>query len=405
MDNLNYEELIQRIVDSKSFGNSKTYENLLIYLVECTLTGDVPKETSIASEIFQKYSFDPSQSTLVRVYVYNLRKKLKQYYKKEGLEEDIILKIPTGGYKVEFIKRDQIEQAVGSSFNINWKVMISLLLFLSVVLNIYWGVKNGKSHTINDEGLWKDMLLSERPVMVMLGDLFTYSEFDSTLNLLRNIRDPNINSQDQFEEFKTKSARPGIHYQSVTYAYHIRSTVNWIRSLTEIFLSEDKDFSIRSISRFNAHELQEHEVIAIGMLKTLGPFNTYFGNSKFKFLPPNTITYQESESSDQLVYQPIGNPDAYHTDYGFMAKFPGPDNNKIYLFGGLWDTGTSQSLKNFTDQEHLKKLEQAMIDKFGSLPEYYEMLFEVSGIDRMELSTKILHINKVDDHTKLWDLD
>ena len=74
MENQKYLQHVEKIIESKSFGRSDTYGNLLRYLVRCTLENDVPKETTIASEIFGKSSFDPSQCTLIRVYAYNLRK-------------------------------------------------------------------------------------------------------------------------------------------------------------------------------------------------------------------------------------------------------------------------------------------------------------------------------------------
>lgn len=146
------------------------------------------------------------------------------------------------------------------------------------------------------------------------------------------------------------------------------------------------------MARFNPKELQDNDIIVVGMLKTLGLFNAYFNNSRFDFAAHDTIVYQNRGSSQKFIYKPSGDPNLYHTDYGFMAKFPGPNGNIIYLFGGLWDTGVSQSLKNFTDPKLQRELEKAMKDKFGELPKYYEVLFEVSGVDRMELALVSCHI-------------
>ena len=97
---------VNKIIESKSFGRSKTYGNLLKYLVNCTLKNEVPKEVTIATEIFGKRNFDPSQSTLVRVYVYNLRKKLHNYYQREGKEEELKVTIPKGSYKVQLVENN-----------------------------------------------------------------------------------------------------------------------------------------------------------------------------------------------------------------------------------------------------------------------------------------------------------
>ncbi|MEM1358210.1 MAG: helix-turn-helix domain-containing protein [Bacteroidota bacterium] len=71
--------LVDRIIQSKSFGRSETYANLLRYLVACSAAGNPPKEVTIAVEILGKTNFDSSESSTVRVYMYKLRKKLADY--------------------------------------------------------------------------------------------------------------------------------------------------------------------------------------------------------------------------------------------------------------------------------------------------------------------------------------
>jgi hypothetical protein len=112
MNKEHYLNIVERITTSKSFGRSATYANMLKYLVECTLTNNIPKETTIASDIFGKENFDPSQSTLIRVYVYNLRKKLTRYYENEGITDTVILKIPKGNYEVKFIDQTPTKTTV-----------------------------------------------------------------------------------------------------------------------------------------------------------------------------------------------------------------------------------------------------------------------------------------------------
>ena len=86
-----------------------------------------------------------------------------------------------------------------------------------------------------------------------------------------------------------------------------------------------------------------------------------------------------------------------------LPKYLAPTTMLFFMFGGLWDTAASQSLKNFTDPILLEQLEQEMKNKLGKVPEYFEVLFEVAGIDRMELNTKVLHIHEVSPTPNVWD--
>ncbi len=403
----NFDEGIpQKIINSKSFGKSKTYSNLLLYLVDCSKTGNIPKETTIASDIFGKSTFDPGESTLIRVYLYNLRKKIDGYYKNEGKNDEMVLKIPKGGYEVHFVKRQpkKVEQA-----RKYYRLSLILLLLLapSVILNI-WGWRQqdtaGKSSgTIAGKSLWVGILDDDLPALVVLGDLFVYNEFDPNLRINRTIRDPLINSTREFENFKNQHPEMVERTNELSYAFLIRNSAAWIKSLTKLFFADDKNFNIRVMSRFNPKELQDHNIVVVGMLKTFGLFINYFNHSKFKLTSDSTIEYYDEKVQQLKSYSSIGNADSYHTDYGLAAKIPGPNNNVIFMFGGLWDTAASQSLKNFTDPLLIQQLEQEMKNELGEVPQYFEVLFEVSGIDRMELNTKILHLHKVSATPNIWD--
>jgi len=404
-----YTEHANKIIESPSFGKSKTYANLLKYLVEGTISGNVPKETTIAQEIFGNRDFDPSESTIVRVYVYNLRKKLKKYYSHEGTDDPVRITIPKGSYKVEFVEPKTIQQhehPEGKSQKpryLQWAVL--LLLLFSVGLNFLlwklWARAQDSFEVISQESIWSDIFESKLPTHVVLGDMFIYGEENASSGF-RTIRNPNINSQEDFEKYLSENPERKEKLQTMTYSFLIRNSSEWIKDLTQIFFSNHKDFNIRYMTHFNSKDLQDNNIVIIGMLKTFGLFNNYFDNSNFNFLNPGVIQYKPEDADEPENYSPSGNPDAYHTDYGFIAKFPGPNNNIVIMCGGIWDTGASQSLKHLTDPELLAKLENRLKTKYNHVPKYFEVLLEVNGVDRTELSPKILHVGKIDPDKNLW---
>src|SRR5688572_4518529 len=68
---------VQKIERSGALGRSRSYIRLLEFFVDCWVKGRTPKELEIAMEVFGRgVDFDPSQDSMVRVYVYNLRQKL-----------------------------------------------------------------------------------------------------------------------------------------------------------------------------------------------------------------------------------------------------------------------------------------------------------------------------------------
>ncbi|GBF21790.1 MULTISPECIES: hypothetical protein [Arenibacter] len=395
-NNKAYDKTTAKIINSKSFGHSNTYANLLLFLVASTLEEDIPKETTIASEILGKPNFDPSQSTLVRVYIYNLRKKLAKYYSKEGKEDKIIVQIPKGSYEVRFVEKKIL--APKKSYSWSKGITLTLLLLFTISLAYNISLYPGKHNTnpINENGLWKDLFMDQKPLMVLLGDLFIYQEDNPKTGTQKIIRDPFINSLEDYDKFILEQSETNIIYEPLSYSLLIYNSALWIKDLSEIFSHNQKDFTIRNMVRFNPKELPDNNFIVIGMMKTFGLFKDYLaGPSLYYNNQDQSIVYRNEQNGSETVYRPYGDPNGHHTDYGFITKAPGPNNNNIYLFGGIWDTAASQSLKYFTSPKLLKELESALIEKYGSLPKYYQIVLEVKGVDRMELSSKIILMEEI----------
>jgi len=193
MNKEHYLNIVEDIIRSKSFGRSDTYANMFRYLVKCTLENNVPKETTIASEIFGKDRFDPSQSTLIRVYAYNLRKKLLKYYENEGVNDTIILKIPKGGYEVSFIDISNQPKPKKTNVKIGFVLLASSLVLISILLFNYY-----KIDTVSKIKLWKGLIESKQTTMLVLGDLFMYKEIDSISGRIKRVRNPSVNSSVEF---------------------------------------------------------------------------------------------------------------------------------------------------------------------------------------------------------------
>lgn len=384
---------VENIISSKSFGTSTTYANLLRYLARCTFENNVPKETTIASEIFAKKDFDPSQSTLIRVYVYNLRKKIVTFYQNEGQNEAYQIQIPKGGYALELVeKASDIKEKTVSLRTLLFVVGVGFLV--SLAFNFFLASSNHKKPLVDQNGLWKDLIQSKRPKTLVMGDLFVYNELDTLRNLTRTVRGPNINSMQEFEAFKAKHFNENIKVTPLKYTHLILGSTQWVKKLSAIFYSIDDNYAIRTMSRFNPKQLQDSDLLVVGMHKTLGVFKNFYDNSAFEYDTENDA-FLFTKGAEVITYRPSGNADTYHTDYALMAKVPGSNNTNVYLFSGIWDTGATQSLQNFTDQDLRAEIEKKMKDEFGKLPTYYEVFFEVTGIDRTELSSRILYMGEL----------
>ena len=92
-------DLVQRIVNSKTFQSAPTLQQLFRFLTSRTLeadTGEIKEYTIGVEALGRKPDFDPKTDPIVRVQVYRLRQKLKEYYELEGSQESILVEIPKG---------------------------------------------------------------------------------------------------------------------------------------------------------------------------------------------------------------------------------------------------------------------------------------------------------------------
>ena len=95
----------QKIAASKTFQSAPTLQQLFRFLASRALEAhtDEIKEYTIGVEALgRKQDFDPKTDPIVRVQVYRLRQKLKEYYELEGSQDSILVEIPKGHYLPKF---------------------------------------------------------------------------------------------------------------------------------------------------------------------------------------------------------------------------------------------------------------------------------------------------------------
>ncbi|MEM7371629.1 MAG: hypothetical protein AAF587_23645 [Bacteroidota bacterium] len=389
-----YDEIVRVIQKSEAFRSSQTYQRLLAYLLTCVKQKTIPKETAIAMDVFGRdASFNPSEDTLVRVHMYKLRKKLTQYYEQEGAADPIRLQIPRGSYELVF---DAVEESVGASSSPNWRWMVGggILLLAFVGLLTIWLPEAGEKAPQNQSRIWQGMLEDEDPFQIVFGDIYVFLKEDSTHNKRLTLRDPAINTREDFQEFLTKHPAEATAYQEYPYSFLIKNSVFSLHHLYQLLGPGKKPVQLRLLSHFGSETMYDTHTIYVGLFKSMGLFQHYFSNSSARYSVEEgreCLQILLSEG-DTILLQSEGNPAELHTDYGWFAKYPGPNDHTLMLFAGFHDTGVLQAVRYLTDPELIQQLEQQLQAQFGKIPDWFEVFFEVQGIDRTEIQPEIRYI-------------
>jgi hypothetical protein len=106
---------LKAVLQSPVFARSPALSHLLSYLCEKTFAGETDqiKEYSVALDVFDRQdSFDQDTDSIVRVQANRLRKRLGEYYAKEGASHPIHISVPVGQYVPMFQKVALPEQPI-----------------------------------------------------------------------------------------------------------------------------------------------------------------------------------------------------------------------------------------------------------------------------------------------------
>ncbi|MEM7657821.1 MAG: helix-turn-helix domain-containing protein [Bacteroidota bacterium] len=401
-EKLDIQKLSKHVLESSQLANSPTSQRLLTFLVDSALRGEVPKETTIAMEVFGKDAdFDPGQDPLVRVHVYQLRKKLKAFYEDKGPIGGQRLVIPKGSYQLQVESVPEVELPEEKQ-DLSWigQVALALIIFVSGigVSMLAFLPEEPSNSSLPISSIWTNLLSQEEPLSIVIGDVYVYQEFDSALQKYRTIRDAQVNSREDFLAMRDSlSEEKAARMREMNYSFTIKNSVYGLQQLHQVLGPANKAYQIRMASAFDMAELYDHDVMYLGLFKTLGVFEQFLAGSQIAYERKDSqeIIHIQGENGP-LSFQSSGPPEALHTDYAWFAKLPGSDQHSIWLFAGFHDTGVMQSVKQLTDKGLLQGLEKEMQERWGEIPEYFEGLVEVQGINRTEMLPKLVYLSRID---------
>ena len=418
---------LERLLASEQLGKSESGRKLLTYLFERSLRDDAPKETEIAHDVFGKdASFNGAEDSVVRVGVRTLRQKLMEYYAGGGHSDPLQFAIPKGGYRLTFIKQNPAAVTTpatgialpgngslssgagaysaatsgGGSGPWMWTAAIALaLLILSLLTNIrFWSVSRSvavdvATQRVRESPVWSNMVDSPRPLTIVLGDLFMFTQIDPKTGHTLTVRDAEINSSEQLRAILADNpafaAERGQRYVSMIQ----KSAAIGMSAVLRIVDTPGRRVEVEVRDDLQADDIRRNDIIYVGPMVGLGPLAGYYQlRSRYRFdsAGPRLI-----DLNTQKVFIPEGTLGGQRMDYALVAKFPGPAGNHIMIFtAGLSNAGLLQNVLTLTSPEGLASLAAKVRAKTGgALPDAFEALVTVTGFRQTDLTTEIVEVS------------
>jgi hypothetical protein len=410
---MNEKQLIQneaaKIAASGLLGRSRSYRRLFEYLVENSLEGRQPKEIEIATEVFSKGAeFDPTQDSMVRVYAHNLRQKLKQYYDDPENESDVRLCIPRGEYRLA------IETATDTSADEPAARSSGMGIFgrlaapaAALVIGVVIGLAMQTSAPSNEAGvasspLWSQITDDDLPVLVVVGDYYIFAELDDDGNVARFVREFEINSPQDLDDFVARHSEFANRYQDLDVTYLARSAGPVMRDVLSVLYAANKSVDVVAMSEFDPADLVTNHVVYVGYLSALDKlFDFVFASSQLAI--GDTFDQLWNIETGEMFQSEAGRPNDYrnYRDYGFFSTFPGPSGNQFVIIAGTRDEGVMQVGQLVSNPLYLPTALEAVPDGAMDGVPAYELLYEVTGFDRTSIDAMLVHSAPLN-YDKIW---
>ena len=403
-NNGNIEKVFLRVSCSR-YLNSDINLKLLKYLIDGELEGKSIKESDIASDLFgrDKNSFDSTQDSIVRSHMHSLRKQLNKYYLVDGINDEIKFILPKGSYRVELIENDNNNPSIETNkkrikilsySSIGFSI---ILIFISVFFYQKYSSLQTKAENAFTEinPVWRDLVASDIPTILVVGNFFVFKEIDEISKRKRIIRDNQINSSEELADFISEYPELAKRQLNTSNSY-LGVEAPFITSfINSQFGKANKELELKLASELSWQDLQNNNIIYVGNIKSLYKMKYYFNYLHFKFsLFPHTIYFTPTLKDTLEKIDVIGGGGDFHDDYAIVAKFPGSYNNTIMLITSFSSFGQVEPLKILTSYNFEEELKEANFIK-ETIPEYFEILFRVEGIDKSGLNTDIVRFMEI----------
>jgi hypothetical protein len=407
-------------VVSEQLGKSETSRKLASYLVERALRDEVPKETEIALDVFGKdQSYDPAESSSVRVAVHQVRKKLEAHYGAAPPEEGAIrLSIPKGSYRVSFgislLDTQDVAHPVPplggeggrGAMRLSRRAapVLAAAMLLSVAANAVLLLR-GSSPSVpaaepawttsdNPGGFaWADLAEGPEPILIGLGDVFFFTETRGE-SRSRYIRDITINSVDDLRRAAADEYGSTVLPSEMTYLP--KATAFALGAILPLAKATGKKVALKLMSDVTADDLRKNDVIYIGLMRSMGVLQDYFFRSSDFYVEPPFLQLHQKSTGE--IYTWSGRLFGPTHDYGLFSKLAGPGEGEIFVLTGLSGVGMLQAVDALTDPQSAEKIERDVRAGREALPRELELLFEVSGYDREALDAKMVSATTVASH-------
>jgi hypothetical protein len=410
-------QLIERIVASPPFQKSTRLRELLCFLAEKTLHGQIHEltEHGIGSSVFGKaQDYSVVEDSSVRVHIRQLRLKLLEYFDGEGRDETVIVEIPKGAYTALFRNIEQrtipeqvaLTEVSGHNSRIRLLPWVLAAVF-SVTTLAAWFHRPAVAPPPGP--LWPVTTLfdaNNHPVQIVVADV-SYGMTrlaDERQITLEEYLSPAFRSGQMFSnEHPTPREERITKYLSTSLLTSYADLVA-VSTLLQVSGSSSDLLVTRSARELRPRDLEEGSFVFVGSPSS-NPWVSYF-QDKLNFqeregIVGGSFKYFQNlhpNAGEQQTYQGLAFTGSSGEDYATISLLPAPNGHGgVLILQGLQQEGTEAAALFLADAGDRQKLQQALgiSGATPTHPVYFEVLIQVQAVAGSPNATSIVAIRKL----------
>ncbi|RPI05979.1 MAG: hypothetical protein EHM64_04655 [Ignavibacteriae bacterium] len=402
---------VNTVLQSKDFKDSPVYSKLLSYLIESTVSKKIPKEITIAIDIFGKESgFNSNKDSTVRHHILVLRNKLDNYYKNEGKDDKFRLVIPKGHYEIQFLPANNHHSKLTARLTVLSKYWQSGLIFILsfIILYFIYLQTNGTllssiPHTSffidSKDKIWNSFFENGYPVTIVLGDDFWMDEYSPEFKRFRQVRDWKISSENDLANLLKKYPNANLVKSEIT-GIPFGATDNLMDILHIVYHFQD-NVSLTMSSTLSLEKVRDNNIIYIGEFRNLRILDKIFYKTpiRYQYAPDERLFIVDEHGRTVNTFLRIEAPyeqqNKYNVDYSLLIKMPGFSKENYMFIVGFGYGGRLERTKMLANAPLRAKFIEEISKTHKSVPEYFIALFEVKSIERTGFTNELKYFKEI----------
>ncbi len=393
--------LVARIAASPLLSKSARLRELLLYLCRQVLEANVEQihEQEVGHRVFGRPpDYDTTADNIVRVHASLLRKRLAEYFSKEGAHEPIVIEIPKGNYAPVFRERaaDTPSTAVGSAPRVSWLVWAlgaAAVLFAGTTTFLLLKQPQAERRPNGDLAsrptvhlLWSQLFQTNRPTDIVLDD--------ASIALYQDLTKRPIAVNDYYDRSylrkppdSSETARLDRDVQAslLTRRYSSYAAVAPLWKLFQIAEGEQGRVSVQFARDYSFHGLKTNNAILLGSSQSNPWVEPFEGRIGLRWMYDKNLesAYPVDTWGDDpngVRFRPTGQPGESRDGYcaiSFLSNL-GASGSVLMISatGGSTMTACSDFL---TDEQAVAALHRRLTGASDTRFPYFEALLRIKG--------------------------